>query len=150
MCQGHPQRLSGKKPACQSGRRKFDPWVRKNPWRRKWQPTPVFLPGKSHRESSLEGYSPWGRKRVRHDLITDQQQIMLSAFISGYKPMLAGEVRMHMFGGIWICLFTYLNLSFFIYKLRMTKLVFIRISGDKMHMRGSVSRYLEGLMTLKV
>ena len=32
------------------------------PWRRKWQPTPVFLPGKSHGQRSLAGYSPWGRK----------------------------------------------------------------------------------------
>ena len=37
------------------------------PWRRKWQPTPVFLPGKSHRQRSLVGYSPWGRHRVGHD-----------------------------------------------------------------------------------
>ena len=52
----------------------FDPWVRKIPWRRKWQPTPVFLPGESHGQRSLEGYSPWGRKRVGHDLVTEQQQ----------------------------------------------------------------------------
>ena len=37
-------------------------WVGKIPWRRKWQPTPVLLPGKSHGWRSLEGYSPWGRK----------------------------------------------------------------------------------------
>ena len=35
----------------------FDPWVRKNPWRRAWQPTPVVLPGKSHGQRSLAGYS---------------------------------------------------------------------------------------------
>ena len=40
----------------------FDTRVRKIPWRRKWQPTPVFLPGKSHAQRSLVGYSPWGRK----------------------------------------------------------------------------------------
>ena len=40
----------------------FDPWVRKIPWRRKWQPTPVFLPGESHEWRSLVGYSPWGCK----------------------------------------------------------------------------------------
>ena len=34
----------------------------KIPWRRKWQPTPVFLPGESHGQRSLAGYSPWGRK----------------------------------------------------------------------------------------
>ena len=43
----------------------FDPWVRKIPWRRKWQPTPVLLPGESHGQWSLVGYSLWGR-RVRH------------------------------------------------------------------------------------
>ena len=39
---------------------------------KKWQPTPVFLPGKSHEQRSLAGYSPWGHKRVRHDLVTKQ------------------------------------------------------------------------------
>ena len=46
--------------ACQCRRLRFDPWVRKTPWRRKWQPTPVFLPGESHGQSSLVGYSPRG------------------------------------------------------------------------------------------
>ena len=36
-----------------------DPWVRKTPWRKEWQPTPVFLPGESHRQRNLAGYSPW-------------------------------------------------------------------------------------------
>ena len=40
----------------------FHPWVRKIPWRRNWQLTPVFLPGKSHGQRSLAGYSPWGRQ----------------------------------------------------------------------------------------
>ena len=40
----------------------FDPWVGKIPWRRKWQPTPVFLPGKSHGQRSLAGYSLRGCK----------------------------------------------------------------------------------------
>ena len=42
----------------------FDPWVEKFPWRRKWQPSPVFLPGEAHRSRSLAGYSPWGRKEL--------------------------------------------------------------------------------------
>ena len=46
----------------QCRRRGFNPWVGKIPWRRKWQPTPVFLPGKSHGQSSLAGYSLRGRK----------------------------------------------------------------------------------------
>jgi len=49
------------------------PWVRKIPWRRKWQPTPVFLPAKSHGERSLAGYSPWGHKIFGHNLSTKQQ-----------------------------------------------------------------------------
>ena len=40
----------------------FDSWLRKIPWRRKWQPTPVFLPGEPHGQRSLEGYSPWDGK----------------------------------------------------------------------------------------
>ena len=40
----------------------FDPWVRKTPWRRPWQPTPVFLPGESHGQRGLAGYSPKGYK----------------------------------------------------------------------------------------
>ena len=43
-------------------RHRFNPWVRKIPWRRKWQSTPVFLTGKSHGQRSLVGYSAWGWK----------------------------------------------------------------------------------------
>ena len=45
---GLPWWLSGKESACQYRGHVFNPWVRKIPWRSKWQPTPVFLPGKSH------------------------------------------------------------------------------------------------------
>ena len=41
---------------------RFDPWVGKISWRRRWQPPPVLLPGKSHGRRSLVGHSPWGRK----------------------------------------------------------------------------------------
>ena len=54
-----------KDPACQCRRhtrRGFDPCVGKIPWRRARQPTPVFLPGESHGQRSLVGYSPWGCK----------------------------------------------------------------------------------------
>ena len=63
---------SSGKPSCQCRRHKFDPWVRKIPWRRKWQPTPVFLPGKSHRQRSLVGYTVHGVTRFRHNLVTEQ------------------------------------------------------------------------------
>ena len=60
-------------------------WVRplgwEDTWRRKWQPTPVFLPGKSHGQRSLEGYSPWGR-RVRHNLATKQQTTTTTCHIT--------------------------------------------------------------------
>ena len=53
-----------KNPAANVGdmRYRFDPWVRKIPWRRAQQPTPVFLPGEFHEQKSLAGYSPWGHK----------------------------------------------------------------------------------------
>ena len=47
-----------------------DPWVGKIPRRRAWQPTPVFLPGESHRQRSLVGYSPWGRKEPDRTEVT--------------------------------------------------------------------------------
>ena len=62
---GPPGGSSGEEPGWQCGRRKrrgLDPWVGKTPWRRKWQPTPVFLPAKSHGQRNLEGYSSWSRK----------------------------------------------------------------------------------------
>ena len=59
-----------KEPACQCRRHKrckgcgFDPWVRKIPWRRAWQPTLVFSPGEYHEQGSLAGYSTWGCKQL--------------------------------------------------------------------------------------
>ena len=51
------------KTQCQCRRRRFDPRVGKIPWRRQWQPTPVFLPGKSHGQRRLAGHSPWGHRQ---------------------------------------------------------------------------------------
>ena len=62
---GFPGGAGGKEPTCQCRRcmrLKFYPSVRKIPWRRKWQPTPVFLPGEFHRQRSLVDSSPWGHK----------------------------------------------------------------------------------------
>ena len=58
---GFPGDTRGKEPTCQCRRHKrcgFDPWVRKIPWRRAWQPTPAFLPGESYGQRSLVGYCP--------------------------------------------------------------------------------------------
>ena len=63
---GFPRWLSGKEFVCQCRRHQrheFDPWVGKIPRRSKWQPTSVLLPGKSHGQRSLMGYSPWGHKK---------------------------------------------------------------------------------------
>ena len=71
---GFPGGLVVKNSPADPGERMFAPWVREIPWRRKWQPAPVFLPGKSHAQRSLAGYSPWGHKRVECDLATKQPQ----------------------------------------------------------------------------
>ena len=66
---GLPDGARGKEPAWQYRRHKrcrSNPWVRKTPWRRAWQPTPVFFPGESHGQRSLAGCSPQGHT-VRHD-----------------------------------------------------------------------------------
>ena len=61
ILRGFPGDSVVKESVCQCRRLKicgFHLWVRKIPWRRKWQPTPVFLPGESHGQRSLVGYSP--------------------------------------------------------------------------------------------
>ena len=82
-----------------SRRHKFNLWVRKIPWRKKWQPTLVFLPGKSHEQGSLVGCSPWGHKRVRHNFATKQQeqQIHLGIICSSSMKNLMSNL-------IWIVL----------------------------------------------
>ena len=57
-------RLNGKESTCQCRRCEFDPWIGRIPWRRKWQPTPVFLPRKSHGQRSQANYSPWSHKEL--------------------------------------------------------------------------------------
>ena len=66
---GFPGGASGKETSCQCCRCKrheSNPWIRKIPWRRAWQPTPVFLPGESYGQRSLPGYSI-GSQRVEHE-----------------------------------------------------------------------------------
>ena len=73
---GFPGGASGKESACQCRRHKrykFDPWVQKILWSRKWRPTPVFLPGESHGHWSLADYRPWGYKEsdvTKHNTTT--------------------------------------------------------------------------------
>ena len=58
----------------------FDPWVGKIPWRRAWQPTPVFWPGESHGQRSLVGCSPWDHKELD---VTEQLSTAQHIIVSG-------------------------------------------------------------------
>ena len=58
-----------KNPPTNAGDTEFDPWLKKIPWKREWQRTPVLSPGKSHGQRSPSSYSPWGHK----DLDTTEQ-----------------------------------------------------------------------------
>ena len=65
---GLPRWLSVGKSICQCRRHgicRLDTWVRNIPWRREWQPAPVFFPEESHGQRSLAGYSPWGHKELK-------------------------------------------------------------------------------------
>ena len=59
-----PSGSDDKESASEAGRPGFDRWVQKIPWKRKWQSTPVLLPGKSGGQKSMAGYSPWDHKEV--------------------------------------------------------------------------------------
>ena len=62
----------------------FDPWRGKIPWRRAWEPTPVFLPGESHGQRSLAGYSPWGH---RESDVTEQLSTHVHVMRRGMRGM---------------------------------------------------------------
>ena len=80
---GLPRWHSGKESACNAGNRhRFLSWVGKIPWRRKQQPTPVFLPGESHGQGSLVGYSPW----VHKELNTTELCMHASHLLSSWSP----------------------------------------------------------------
>ena len=77
-----------KEPDCQCRRPKkhrFDPWVRKISWSRKWQPTPVFLPGNFHGQRNMVGYSSWGRKELDTAEYTINKEVMGSKAIEAEK-----------------------------------------------------------------
>ena len=64
---GFPSGASGKELTCQCRRcerHRFNPQVGKIPWKKAWQPTPLFLPGESHGQRNLVGYCPWGHKEL--------------------------------------------------------------------------------------
>ena len=69
---GFPCRSFGKESVCNAGDPGSIPGSGRPLWRRKWQASPVFLPGKSHGQRSLTGHNPWHHKRVGQDLATKQ------------------------------------------------------------------------------
>ena len=71
---GLPWWLRGKESICQCRIYGFDSWVGKIPWRKKWQPTPVFLPGKSHGRGAC---NPWGHKKL--NTATEQQPLYINS-----------------------------------------------------------------------
>ena len=95
---GLPKLLTGKGSTCQCRRHRSNPWVRKILWRRKWQTTPIFFPGKSRGQRILVGYSPWGHKRVQHDWVTKQQYVTYMETESGKWKSLS---RVWLFASLW-------------------------------------------------
>ena len=78
---GFPDGASDKEPVCQYRRQRsrFDPWIRKNPWKRAQQPTPAFLPGESHGQRSLLSYCPQGRKELYLTEVTQYTHMQRSS-----------------------------------------------------------------------
>ena len=66
---GFPDSSDSKESAYNAGKPGFNPWVRKIPWRREWQPTPIFLPGEFHgqKKKKPSGLQSMELQRVRHD-----------------------------------------------------------------------------------
>ena len=107
---GLPWWLRQERICLQCRRPRFDLWVGKTPWRRKWQPTPVFLPGEFQGQSSLVGYSPWGR-RVGHDWATNTHTL-------DQKDHWSSEIYLSLF--IVISLFSYFYLLLWDYPHRLS------------------------------
>ena len=77
----------------------FNPWVGKIPWRRTWQPTPVFLPGKSHGQRNLAGYGPWCHKESDRTLWHNSSNMIMLLFgshpglyLEAYFPFPLAEI----------------------------------------------------------
>ena len=110
---GFPGGSDGKESACQHRRHKrhgFDSRVWKIHWGRKWQPAPVFLPGKFHGQRSLAGYSPWGCKEsdstehtCPHTHIHSLLVILVSySYLTKYHKLSALNLLSHIFFSLWV------------------------------------------------
>ena len=105
---------------------RFFPWVGNILWRKKWQPTPVLLPGKSHGRRSLEGYSPWG---CRESEMTERLHFHLSAIITRFCLDVTSS-RFH-FSKQYIGLFSFpgiVSCSYFHHYINYSKYFLISVS----------------------
>ena len=84
----------------------------KDPWRRKWQPTPVFLPGKSHRQSSLVGYSPWVWKESDAVLFRKLHSIFNNLW---GKRIWKIYIYVYIYTHIYMCIYIYTHIYTYIY-----------------------------------
>ena len=94
--------LSGKESTCHCRRCRFDLWGGKTPWGRKWDPIPVFFPG----QTNLVGYSPWGHKRVGHDLTINTTATTKEKHVSPHIFRQQKKVQNyggHRKGGVKVC-----------------------------------------------
>ena len=111
---GLPRWLSNKESACQCSscrrhrRHRFDTWVRKILWRRKWQPTPLFLPGESLGQRSLVCYSLWGCNELD---TTEQLSLSLPSFAICISVFLIFYFITIEFLSISIFVYIYMHLS---------------------------------------
>ena len=69
----------------------FNPWIENIPWSRKWQRTPLFLPGKFREYRILVGHSPWVCRRVGHGLATDMESSSCGKVLSGTSPRIQAQ-----------------------------------------------------------
>ncbi|CAI9152465.1 unnamed protein product [Rangifer tarandus platyrhynchus] len=75
-------------PTNAGDRHRFDPWVRKIPWRRKWQPTLVFSPGEPQGQRSLAGYNPWCRTESDTTEVSQHMHMLLPLNQAWKTPLL--------------------------------------------------------------
>ena len=110
---GFPGGTSGKEPSFQCRRHKrcgFNPWVGKIPWRRAWQPTPVFSPGESHGENFLVGCIVHGvaksQTRLKWLSVHAHMDRMAACYHKPTHPITNHKATVHFTKHIWACYFT--------------------------------------------
>ena len=130
-----------------TGDSRFNPWVRKIPWRRKWQPTTVFLPGKAHGQRSLVCYSPWGH-RVENNFVTKQQHqqnFFKKMNISPFGLLLTPK---YMYFPLWMsCLppwfffffFSFLNVELYLFLLDFLMVTWATFSEVSLQAHGGIA-----------